>query len=78
MRDIPNPESIILKSSIIGGAGLSVPPAICEPPNGMAAVLLYVPIEQIINKTPMQIQNDIGLPWHMDGGDSFWFEELGK
>lgn len=77
MRDIPNPESIILKNAVIGGAGLGNPPE-NEPPSGMAAVLLYVPIEQILNKSPIQIQNDIGLPWHMTGGDPVWFDDFGK
>lgn len=77
MRDTPNKKSIILKHAVIGGAGLGSPPAI-EPPSGMAAILLYVPLDQVVNKTPIEIQDDLGLPWHMDDGESVWFEEFAK
>jgi hypothetical protein len=72
MKVIPNPNSEILKNAQVGGAGIGFPPSL-EMPEGMAAVLLYVPIQQIIGKSPGDIQNDLGLPWHF-GGEPFWFE----
>lgn len=39
-----------------------------NPPPGMAAVLLYVPAGEILNKSPIDIQADLGLPWQAEGG----------
>lgn len=77
MRKIPNPESIILKNAIIGGAGITIQPNI-ETPTGMAAVLLFVPLDQVIGKTTKEIQCDVGLPWVMNDGESFWFDDIDK
>lgn len=71
MRDIPNPQSEILKQAQVGGAGIGFPPSL-EMPEGMAAIILYVPINEIVGKSPGDIQNDLGLPWHT-GGDPIWF-----
>lgn len=65
-------KSTILSNALIGGAGLGLPQNQTIP-KGMAAVLLYVPESYIVGKTIMDIQKDIGLPWHVEGGDPFWF-----
>lgn len=74
LRVTPNPQSQLLNLAVIGGAGLSLPPDTTVP-EGMAAVLLFVPINCMIGKTIPEIQTDIGLPWFADGGESFWFDE---
>lgn len=75
MRKTPNQNSQMLASAIIGGAGLTLQPG-GEVPDGMAAVVLFVPMEQMIGKSPMEIQEDIGLPWNMEGGIPVWFDEM--
>lgn len=75
IRTIPNPDSILLSSAVVGGAGLSLPPDI-KPPDGMAVVVLFVPIETMLGKSPIAIQDDLGLPWNMVGGEPVWFDEL--
>jgi len=75
MRTMPNPHSELLVGAIVGGAGLTLPPE-QEVPEGMAAVVLFVPMEKMLGKSPMDIQDDLGLPWHMEGGNPVWFDEL--
>jgi hypothetical protein len=60
-RTIPNPNSRLLANAIVGGVGLGMPPA-STPPEGMATVLLYVPTSLVAGKTPIEIQDDLGLP----------------
>lgn len=69
-KKTPNPESRLLAGAIIGGAGLGVPPG--EAPPGMAAVLLYVPIECVVGKSPIELQADLGLPWIASDDDGNW------
>lgn len=73
-REIPNPQSTLLSKAIIGGAGVGLPPDL-DIPNGMAAVLLLVPIEELVSKSLPEIQEDIGLPWHAGDGPGVWFGE---
>jgi hypothetical protein len=75
-RKTPNPESKLLANAIVGGAGLGMPGV--TPPPGMAAVLLYVPIGEMLNKNIFEMQADLGLPWHAEGGDPVWFDEVMK
>ncbi|MFK5950190.1 MAG: hypothetical protein QM500_15605 [Methylococcales bacterium] len=75
MREIPNKNSNILKNSIVAGAGLTVPPNI-TPPEDMAAIILYVPSNLISGKNPIEIQNDLGLPWIADDTNGIWLEDL--
>ena len=63
----------MLSGAVVAGAGLGMPGV--NPPPGMAAVLLYVPAGEISNKSPIDIQADLGLPWHAEGGDPIWFED---
>jgi len=65
MRVIPNPKSRMLAQALVGGAGLSLPPHV-TPPNGMALVLLYVPLNEIVGKNPAQIQADLGDPVELE------------
>lgn len=74
MRKTPNPASNILATAVVGGAGLAIPPMLNTPPKGMAAIVLYVPVEHIAGKTVIDIQRDIGLPWHVEGGPGMWFD----
>lgn len=74
-RNIPNPNSKLLSKAVIGGAGLSLPPD-TQVPDGMAMVLLLIPMEEIIGKSMPELQDDIGLPWHLEGGEGVWFDEL--
>lgn len=71
-RLTPNKDSKILKKAIIAGAGLGLPPSVSIP-DGMGAVLLFVPIELLGNKSIIEIQQDIGLPWHAENGSGYWF-----
>lgn len=43
----------------------------------MAAVVLFVPMEQMIGKSAIEIQHDLGLPWHMENSKPVWFDEMG-
>lgn len=74
-RRTPNPKSELLAGAIIGGAGIGLPPS-QEAPEGRAFVLLLVPQEQVLGRTALELQNDIGLPWHMEGGEGVWLDEL--
>lgn len=76
MRATLNPQSEILSNAVVGGAGLSVP-ADATTPDGMAAIVLYVPIDHILGKNPMELQRDMGLPWYAEGGPAIWFDEIG-
>ncbi|CAD0266084.1 hypothetical protein DENIT_70062 [Pseudomonas veronii] len=42
----------------------------------MGAVLLYVPLGDILGKSPIDIQADLGMPWHVEDGPGVWFDEL--
>lgn len=72
-REIPNPQSKLLESALVAGAGIGLPGA--EPPPGMGAILLYVPLGEIVAKSPLDIQEDLGLPWYCDSGPGIWFDE---
>ena len=72
-KQIPNPESNILAKAVVGGAGIGLPPYY-EIPDGMAAVILLVPMNEIVGKNPIEIQADLGIPWSMDG-EPYWFEK---
>lgn len=72
-RKSPNPESKMLANAIVGGAGMGMPGV--TPPRGMGAVLLYVPLDSIQGKSPVEMQADLGLPWHCEGGQPIWFNE---
>ena len=76
MRIIPNPKSNMLSNAVVGGVGLSLPPD-ATTPDGMAAIVLYVPIDQILGKNPMELQLDLGIPWYTEGGPPSWFDEMG-
>jgi hypothetical protein len=75
MRVIPNPHSKLLASAIVGAVGLAVPPD-SEPPAGMAVLLLYVPLDNMVEKNPIEIQTDLGLPWAVEDGSTAWLDEL--
>lgn len=72
-RQTPNPGSKLLQHAIIGGGGIRMP-AETEAPDGMAVILLYVPIELMAGKTLPQIQSDIGLPWANQDGEPVWMD----
>lgn len=72
-RKIPNPNSTLLANAVIGGCGIGLPPD-SDPPQGMGAVVLYLPLPLLANKSPMDIQRDLGLPWSVDGGGTHWFD----
>lgn len=73
-KQIPNPDSQLLANAVIGGAGLGLPP-VADAPEGMATVVLYVPVTEIVGKTMPEIQADLGLPWHIAGGGQYWFNK---
>lgn len=75
-RSIPNTNSILLRHAIIGGAGLGLPPGELKAPQGMAMVVLLVPLKQITGMSPPEIQQDLGLPWSGSQGEPLWFDEL--
>lgn len=76
-RTIPNPKSTLLAQAVVGGAGLFVPGEQLVPPEGKAAVLLYVPIDQMAGKSLPELQADLGLPWSMTDGAPYWFDQQG-
>lgn len=73
-QEMPNPQSLILSASVIAGAGIGIPTN-TEIPEGMGAVLLLVPLDQLKGKSPVEIQEDIGLPWHAGNGEGVWFKD---
>lgn len=75
MRLITNPQSKLLSKAIVGGTGLSLPPN-ARAPDGMAMVLLLVPMDEIIGKSMSEIQTDLGLPWHFESGAGAWLDDL--
>lgn len=75
MRIIPNPKSKILANAVVGGAGLGCPPDVSAPA-GMGIIMLYVPLDQVVGKSLIDIQRDLGLPWFAEGGPAIWFYEL--
>lgn len=75
-RCIPNPKSALLSKAVIGGVGLGRPDDL-EPPQGMATILLYVPVHEITTRPMQEIQADLGLPWSDQDGRPVWFDELG-
>lgn len=77
MRVTPNPKSKMLANAIVGGVGLGIPPNSSTPPEGMATVVLFVPMNQVAGKNAIDIQRDLGLPWFARGGPAVWFDELG-
>lgn len=77
MRTIPNPKSQLLAGAIVGGVGLTAPRN-ATPPEGMGLVLLYVPLEELADKNPLDIQADLGLPWFCHNGPPMWLDELGE
>lgn len=68
-----NPSSEMLSKAVVGGAGLSVPPI--TPPCGMGVVVLFVPLASMQNKSPIEMQADMGLPWSGPNGDPYWFPQ---
>lgn len=74
-RTTPNPNSEIIANAHIGGCGLTLPPSI-EAPEGMAAVVLFVPMQHILGKSPIEIQKDVGLPWASSEGAGIWFDDF--
>lgn len=75
-RTIPNPDSKLLRHAIIGGAGLCLPPGELTAPQGMAMVILLVPLKQLTGMSPPDIQQDLGLPWSGSQGEPRWFDGL--
>lgn len=73
-RKSPNPTSTLLPNAVVGGCGMGVPPD-SDPPPGMGVVLLYVPLGLVVGKSPPEIQRDLGLPWSVEGGGSYWFDD---
>ncbi|WP_199918420.1 hypothetical protein [Pseudomonas veronii] len=73
-RQSPNPTSKMLAKAVVAGAGIGMPGV--TPPPGMGAVLLYVPLGDILGKSPIDIQADLGMPWHVEDGPGVWFDEL--
>lgn len=70
-----NKDSRLLTKAVIGGAGLQLPPDAGLPPEGMGAILLYVPLDVMKSMTLPDIQADIGLPWSGPDGEPFWLSE---
>lgn len=54
---------------------MMLPPNAGIPPRGMGAVLLYVPLEAMQDKSPIEMQADMGLPWAGPGGEPVWFPQ---
>lgn len=65
--------STLLKHAVIGGYSIRAMP-IDEPPPGMATIVLHVPLQYVVGKTPNDIQKDMNLPWSMSDGTGYWFE----
>lgn len=72
-KQIPNPKSKLLTNAVVASVGMGLPPVINTPDN-MAAIVLFVPIEELHGKSAPEIQDDLGLPWHVEGGGKYWFK----
>ena len=70
-----NPNSEMLSKAVVGGAGMGLPPGAGTPPPGMGAVLLYVPLDCMEDKSRIEMQADMGLPWSGPNGEPFWFQQ---
>lgn len=68
-----NPKSEMLSKAVVGGAGLFLHHGATTPPDGMGALLLFVPLESMQNKSPIEMQADLGLPWSGPAGEPYWF-----
>lgn len=66
-------DSKMLAKAVVGGAGMGIPPGACEPPAGMGAVVLFVPLDAMAGMSPIEMQADMGLPWAGPGGEPCWF-----
>jgi hypothetical protein len=79
-RKSPNPESKALEESLVGGVGIRLPEGAVEPPEGYAAIVLYVPIQHVTGQDVIQLQNDLGIPWTIrDENGSIsgaWLDEM--
>lgn len=73
-RKSPNPHSKLLEKAVVGGAGMSLPGV--TPPQGLGVVLLYVPLSEVLGKSAIDMQSDLGIPWHCEGGQPVWFDDL--
>ena len=69
------PNSTLLSTAVVGGAGMALPPGAGTPPTGMGTVLLYVPLATIAGLSPLAIQEDLGLPWSGPEGQPVWFQQ---
>lgn len=69
------PTSKLLSNAVVGGGGAIIPPGAADPPAGLGVIVLYVPVELLQHKSPVDIQSDLGLPWADESGDPVWFDE---
>lgn len=51
-----------------------LPPSHRSPPKGMGAVVLYVPLEVILDKSVIEMQADLGLPWFDPHEEPVWLQ----
>lgn len=63
------------EQAVVGGAGMGIPPGAGTPPDGMGVVLLYVPLTVMDGKSPIEMQDEMGLPWSGPNGEPFWFPQ---
>jgi len=70
-----NPDSAILSQAVVAGAGMFLPPNVLTPPPGMGAVVLFIPLACMQDKSPIEMQADMGLPWCGPNGAPYWFPQ---
>ncbi len=75
-RAMPNPNSTLLTSAIVGGFGIDIPPEHVVPPPGMGVIMLFVPLEKVVGQTAPEVQDDLGLPWSTGDGNGVWLADF--
>ena len=78
VRQVPNSGSKILKNALVGGVGdIKSLSTLSPPPQDHVALVLYMPRHMIDGMTPVHIQEDLGLPWMVEGEvEGAWFDDL--
>ena len=66
--------SKLLERAHIGGYGIGAIP-LQEPPVGMGVIVLFVPMDALIGKSPIEVQKDMNLAWSVSDGSGMWFNE---
>ena len=60
-----------MKHAVIVSCGLDE-----KAPEGMSTLILHIPSSEVLNKSPFNIQDELGLPWSDGTNQGCWFTEI--